>query len=388
MDTVEKRVEMVAAMMTDFGDRTGLTSGAEPSRYLWTDAFAVCNYLALHRRTGQSGWLELARRLIDQVHQVLGRHRVGDARSGWISGLDEETGERHPTAGGLRIGKHLPERVPDEPENERVDWDRDGQYYHYLTRWMHALERSAAITGDADLLRYGVELAKAAHAAFSHRTAGEQRLYWKMSVDLSHPVVESMGQHDALDGLVAAVGLDRARSAVATAERAPELELDAEISQLAEMCRGWGWATSDLLGAGGLLADSWLLAHRPPRIGDGGDALLTRCLNDAVRSLDIISLAKSLDGPAEERLPFRELGLSLGLAAVERLDRLRADGGLPGGDESAAHVVKLVAHLPLREKIESFWASHDRQTVATWVEHEDINGVMLATSLLPEGYLG
>ena len=44
---------------------------------------------------------------IDQVHRVLGQYRDDDVRSGWISGLDEEVGRCHPTAGGLRIGKPL-----------------------------------------------------------------------------------------------------------------------------------------------------------------------------------------------------------------------------------------------------------------------------------------
>ncbi len=35
--------------------------------------------------------------------------------------------------------------------------------------------------------------------------------------------------------------------------------------------------------------------------------------------------------------------------------------------------------------IESFWISHRED--AGWAEHRDINDVMLATSLLPRGYL-
>lgn len=58
----------------------------------------------------------LASRLVDQVHQVLGRHRNDDSRTGRIGGLDEELGEAHPTRGGLRIGKRLPERRTDEPD--------------------------------------------------------------------------------------------------------------------------------------------------------------------------------------------------------------------------------------------------------------------------------
>jgi hypothetical protein len=34
----------------------------------------------------------------------------------------------------LRIGKQLAERRPGERFDERLEWERDGQYFHYLTR--------------------------------------------------------------------------------------------------------------------------------------------------------------------------------------------------------------------------------------------------------------
>ncbi len=53
--------------------------------------------------------------LIEQVHETLERHHPEDARTGWISGLTETQGRARPTAGGLRIGKKLPERPQGEP---------------------------------------------------------------------------------------------------------------------------------------------------------------------------------------------------------------------------------------------------------------------------------
>ena len=124
----------VRGLMAEFAARTGLDPPhTRPRRYLWTDAYAVCNYLELSRRTGNGVYRDLALRLVDQVHHTLGRHREDDSRTGWISGLPEEEGEAHPTRGGLRIGKPLPERRLGEPFDERLEWDRDGQYYHYLT---------------------------------------------------------------------------------------------------------------------------------------------------------------------------------------------------------------------------------------------------------------
>ena len=94
--------------MTEFADLTGLSSaGKAPRRYLWTDAFAVCNFLELYRQTGDEKYKDLALRLVDQVHNILGRHREDDPRTGWISGLDEQEGKMHPTIGGLEDRKEI-----------------------------------------------------------------------------------------------------------------------------------------------------------------------------------------------------------------------------------------------------------------------------------------
>src|SRR5688572_19365777 len=98
-------------IMLAFAERTGLVSGRERRRYLWTDAFAVTNFLELAHVSADPTLAELAARLIDQVHHTLGRYRPDAARTGWLSGLAEEQGCEHPTRGGLRIGKPLPERT-------------------------------------------------------------------------------------------------------------------------------------------------------------------------------------------------------------------------------------------------------------------------------------
>lgn len=108
-------------LMSEFSERTGLTSPAEARRYLWTDAFALHNFLDLFRRSGDDRYRAAATRLIHEVHYHLGRHRPDDPRSGWLSGLSEEEGALHPTSGGLRIGKPLPERRQEEPANERLE---------------------------------------------------------------------------------------------------------------------------------------------------------------------------------------------------------------------------------------------------------------------------
>ena len=119
-----RSVSSVRKIMSEFAGLTGLSPATtRPRRYLWTDAFAVCNFLGLYQETGDEKLKDLALRLVDQVHSVLGRHREDASRTGWLSGLDEEDGRLHPTLGGLRIGKQLKERGPNEPLDEQLEWD-------------------------------------------------------------------------------------------------------------------------------------------------------------------------------------------------------------------------------------------------------------------------
>ena len=108
--------------------------------------------------------------------------------------------EGNPTRGGLRIGKPLPERAASEAPDERQEWQRDGQYFHYLTRWMHALRAVGHATQSDVPLRWARELALTAHRAFSYRPrpGARLRMVWKMSIDLTRPLVASMGQHLSL----------------------------------------------------------------------------------------------------------------------------------------------------------------------------------------------
>jgi hypothetical protein len=170
-------------------------SGGHRGRYLWTDAFGVINFLTLHReyeKTQASStsapddrYLTLARRLAQTVHEVLGRTRDGRSR---LPGATDE----NPLGGGLRIGKI------DEHGS-----DGDGQYHHYLTIWMFALNRLSLATGDPTYNRQAVALAKAIHPHFFiGRHSSRPRMVWKMSMDLSAALVGSQGNLDPIDGYV------------------------------------------------------------------------------------------------------------------------------------------------------------------------------------------
>jgi hypothetical protein len=230
-------------LMMDFAADTGLLGTlVTPRRYLWTDAFAVCNFLELYRQTDDQTFLQLAIQLVDQVHHILGRHRSDSVHQGWLSGRAEEDGQQHPTIAGLRIGKELHERLPGEAPDEALEWQQDGQYFHYLTQWMHALNCLATTTRRALYLQWAQELAKAVHAAFvySPGNGAVKRMYWKMSVDLSRPLVQSMGLHDALDGLVTYLQLEAAAQYFPNNPNLPGLKN--EIQDMRAMCAGNHWA--------------------------------------------------------------------------------------------------------------------------------------------------
>jgi len=358
-----ERLEQATRLMIGFAEREG------GQRYLWTDAFAVCNLLAIARRTGDHRYAGLALGLVELVHETLGRHREDDPRSGWLDGASSA----HPTAGGLRIGKKLPERAAGEPFDDRLEWDRDGQYLHYLTRWMHALDQVSRFTGDARFNLQARELAEVAFRRFSYQPhSGALRLRWKMSIDLTRPLVPSMGQHDALEGYVTCTQL-RATASASGAAGGPDLS--EPLAGFASMLEGSDLATSDPLGIGGLLIDACRLAALSRTGAFADDTLLPALLEAALQGLRDPSDRVDLARPASMRLAFRELGLGIGLHGVEHLER-----------EGLGEIVRDFApYLPLAGRIESFWLDPRSQAAPSWVSHRDIDEVMLASSLFPEG---
>jgi len=381
---------MVREIMIEFADLTGLSPAGEvPRRYLWTDAFAVCNFLELYRQSNDDQYRKIALNLVDQVHGILGRHRDDDPRTGWISGLGEQEGRMHPTEGGLRIGKGMNERRSDDPYDEQLEWDRDGQYYHYLTKWMHALNRVSRVTGNSIYNRWAIELAKTVHAGFTYvsSSGGQKRMYWKVSIDLSYPLVPSMGHHDPLDGLITYLELQA--SAENDSTKSARLNLSAERADMVNMCEGKSWATDDPLGLGELLSTAYKLAQLIIRKDMEQAELLDVLAASSLIGLQSYARRNPLKLPADYRLAFRELGLSIGLHAIERLPELIKQ--IPG-DSNLKHRLharteSLMRYMPLSDIIEQFWLHAANRQAESWMAHRDINMVMLATSLAPDGYL-
>jgi hypothetical protein len=110
--------------------------------------------------------------------------------------------------------------------------------------------------------------------------------------------------------------------------------------------------------------------------------LLEALLVSAAAGLRRYARQPDLRAPAAQRLAFRELGLAIGLAAAQRLQ------DEPSGSAAArAALAEAVSFVPLAAAIETFWLADEHRRNETWRTHEDINDVMLATALVPEGFL-
>jgi hypothetical protein len=380
---------IAARLMSKFAVRTGLSPASlRPQRYLWTDAFAVCNFFELSALTGDQTHRRYAIDLIDQVHRILGRYRTDDMRNGWISGLHDEAARHRPTAGGLRIGKPLKEREADEPIDERLEWDRDGQYFHYLTKWVHALCQAGFATGNTAYARWAVELGEAAFAGFARRSGSGQviGLYWKMSTDLSRPLVPAMGMHDALDGFITFREAQHTAAAMSADVRANDIS--AAIESLSGLCHHRDWTTDDPLGIGGLLFDACRLVRliKDERFDD--IRLLEALLHASLHGLTGFLANGALRRPVSYRLAFRELGLAIGLRGLPKLtDPIAKTGSGYGARPELQQVLdQLLQYESLSEEIISAWLPHAEHQ-KNWQAHQDINDVMLATALIPDMFL-
>ena len=371
----ETDLSLATDVMLRFADATGLVGNRVPRRYLWTDSYAVCNFLELFRLTGETRYLDCAVGLVAQVHHVLGRYRADDEREGWLGGVSDAQAREHPTARGLRIGKPLPERRASELYDEQAEWEKDGQYYHYLTRWMHALNRVAAVTDDTDHRRWAAELAVAAHRAF-RATAGQPRLHWKMSADLTWPLVPSSSHHDPLDGLVTAMTIRQALRSEDELAR----KVDDVIDDLAVMCRSLRWQNDDPLSLGGLLFDAGRLLQLPQAARRPHDVeLLTGIVHALANGLKGFARSSQLRVAASRRLAFRELGFVIGIQVLSHPE--------VGAATSGVSLEPLRRHAPLGEELMHYWLMPANRNNDAWLAHEDINSVMLATCLIPQGFL-
>jgi hypothetical protein len=196
-----------------------------------------------------------------------------------------------------------------------------------------------------------------------------------------------MGHHDPLDGLVTCAQLD---ATAAWLEPASGSRLADAAADFAAMLEPGQLATPDPLGLGGLMSDAYRVEQLLQQGAWPTDEDLVEALLAAILAgLHRYARHPDLQSPASHRLAFRELGLAIGLAAVERMhqDAQREPGRFRASAGARAALEQLSRYAPLRAQIESFWLALEHRRGRAWLDHEDINDVMLATALVPESFL-
>ncbi|GJJ09236.1 hypothetical protein Clacol_003458 [Clathrus columnatus] len=262
-------------------------------RYLWTDAFGVCNFVSLYRITRDSRYLLLAERLVEVVHRILGSTRDGKRP---LPRADAQ----HPLRGGLRIGKLKANGI-----------DSDGQYYHYLVVWMFALNRLAKVTNKTVYNDLAIELAQVIHRKFViHEPNLPPRIMWKMNADLTDALVSKEGSLDAVQGYLAYMLLREAN------RKDPNV-LSKEIDDLKEIINNHPPLPNrhhkDPLDLGMGL---WIAHYFADVQGEEwAKTMKTSYVNDADALFHLNSFDPE-ENPLDNRLPFREFGLAMGIACI------------------------------------------------------------------------
>lgn len=195
-----------------------------------------------------------------------------------------------------------------------------------------------------------------------------------------------MGHHDPLDGFITYHQLQTTAKAVG--EYAADGNLGTEISDLESICEGKNWTTDDPLGLGGLLCDTYRVAQLV-RPGTLSTDLVATLLDASLQGLHYYHSGFQLKLPADYRLAFRELGLSIGLQVLAKLRNLIEENPDSFMNSRLLYdrIDTLKQYEPLVETIHTFWLDPANQRADSWTSHVDINMVMLATSLAPDGYL-
>ncbi|KAL9046639.1 MAG: hypothetical protein Q9214_000576, partial [Letrouitia sp. 1 TL-2023] len=303
--SAERITRFREAMQIVYGDFETLTplqhedwrplpnSGGHRGRYLWTDAFGIINFLTLYKESSDPKYLHFASRLIASVHGILGSTRNGNSR---LPGVTEQ----NPLGGGLRIGK-----------KDASGADEDGQYHHYLTIWMFALNRMTLATGDDKYNNQAISLAKAIHPHFFHnRSSAKPCMYWKISTDMQRPLVANEGNMDPINGFLVFRILQQAAN--------DNSVLSEEIADYKRVMnrKGEHKVSKDALDLGMTLWIShWL---------DGehlGEQLQSQCMN---RLYELFSDNGHFLRSTTYRLAFREFGTCMGMGCSAERNSLLA----------------------------------------------------------------
>ncbi|KAJ9612491.1 hypothetical protein H2200_004088 [Cladophialophora chaetospira] len=335
-----KAMESIYGPLPDHDDKKWTpppTAEGHRGRYLWTDGFAVVNFLTLYSLTSESQYLTFARNLISTVHAILGYTRDGTSR---LPGATEH----EPLKGGLRIGKH------DESGS-----DGDGQYFHYLTVWMFALNRFTFVTGETWYNQQAIIMAKSILPKFmTDCETARPRMFWKLSMDLERPLVYSEGNLDPIDGYM--------------------LDDDTALFKKIVDTKVDDYDSADTLDIGMTLWTAHWLTPEEEWASKQTKRVLY-CLNRLMES-------GNFDKPTKRRLAFREFGTALGVRSV-MTEQISGVGFGQKEDSLGAEVRKLPDLICHQWQEAGIVPIPEKQMQGRMAELMPITAVMYASALIP-----
>jgi hypothetical protein len=318
-------------------NEAGLCHDGYQRRYLWTDAFGVLAYTSIaemyemnHDKEKANMYRHACDKLIRTVHECLGTPRSNTNKDD-VMKIDNTCS---PTGHvGLRIGKIHSRKITD------YGMEYDGQYWHYIDKWLLALARAGHV-------KEGIDIAKSCFPAFFDVDNGGIR--WKLSVDsTAPPSLRHAGPSD--DTLVALIVFS-----ILEANRVSDDDY-----------------TSNLRNEIKMLKDA-LIGYKPrvtdDPLGWGLEAMYDQYLMGEPRLKMLASIHRSALHPSHLSLPFRLYGAMIGARVA---------------GEKVAPKEKVDKLVEMSLEYENNAMERDGNE-----EHSSINRVMLAMCLLCPGVLG
>jgi hypothetical protein len=309
----------------------GLCADGYQRRYLWTDAFGVMAYWSIAEQYEQAGngpaaatYRSACEKLIDTVHHCLGTPRSNKPQDAMRPDPQSPTGYV-----GLRIGKVQSRKTTD------YGMSYDGQYWHYIDKWLFALARAGRI-------QEGIAIAKSCFPFFFDSAHGGG-IRWKLSVDAT----PAPGQENAYvgdDTLMALIVFELLQANRQASQDDPDASLSKEIRLLQNAVAGYRPRVTD------------------DPLGWGLENIFDQFLEGNPRRQALAQLQSSALHPSHLSLPFRLYGAMIG-SKVSGIGNHRLDD-------------LIQRSLQYEEQ------------VAGNEEHSTINRVMLAMCLLSPGVLG
>lgn len=172
---------------------------------------------------------------------------------------------------------------------------------------MFALNRYSIITKDEKYNQWAIELAESIHKNFVYYPKGSSRprMYWKISIDMSHPWVASEGHLDCFDGYVTYRILQQ------TSNKKETLQQEIKDMEKMALAKYKYYESDDPLDLGECLA----LCH-----WFSEEEWAKSMIKSASECLEILwNKGYFTSIPLQYRLAFREFGTSMGVQLVPSL---------------------------------------------------------------------